>query len=49
MSHTHIPIHEEDEIEIRVERDEFIDVVEGDENPRNVTQAYVQRFMIQLL
>ena len=37
MSHTHIPLHEEDEIEIRVERDEFIDEVEGDENPRNNT------------
>ena len=37
MSQTHIPLHEEDDIEIRVERDEFIDEVEGGEHHRNVT------------
>ena len=37
MSQKHIPLHEEDEIEIRVERDDLSDEVEGEENPRNVT------------
>ena len=35
MSNKHIPIHAEDEIEIRVEKDDFTEEVEGDDNPGN--------------
>ena len=35
MSHKYIPIHEEDEIEIRVKKDDFTEEVDGDDNPGN--------------
>ena len=35
MSHKYIPIHEEDEIEIRLTKDDFTEEVEGDDDPGN--------------
>ena len=43
MSHKNIPIHEEEEIEIRVEKDDLTEEVEDDEDPGNGNTTPIAR------